>query len=152
MTKILYGELFQNCGICVHICVYACICNAFFYFFTVLFRPETAVLFPGGNVTFTCNETDLNRLWIINETVNRRTDAELLNIEGVSSNGLGSTMLIITQSANNTLYGCALFKNSTFIEDTGIVYVASTYICISIYVCMYIHTYRGVCIHMHVCK
>ena len=121
-------------------CVYAYVCNAYLYFFTVLFTPDTAVLFPGGNVTFTCNETDLNRLWIINDTVNRRTDDELLNIDGVSSNGLGSTMLIITQSANNTLYGCAILQNGEFISDTGIVYVASTYrVCV--YACSYVRMY-----------
>ena len=138
--------------ICMHMSVYACICNAYFYFFTVFFTPETAVLFPGGNVTFTCNETDLNRLWIINDTVNRRTDDELQTIDGVSSNGLGSTMLIITQSANNTLYGCVLLQNGTFISDTGIVYVASTYVCMCIYICMYMQGCMYVHMHMHVCQ
>ena len=96
--------------------------NASFDFVTVSFRPKTAILFPGGNVIFTCNQTSF-RFWIINETVNRITDDELLNITGVSSNG---TMLIITQSVNNTLYGCAIAQfQGGFITDTGIVYVAS---------------------------
>ena len=86
-------------------------------------------MFPGGNVTFTCNDT--NRLWLINDTATRRTDNELP--DGVSSNGPGSTMLIITQSANNTLYGCGVVLLGDFVIDTGIVYVASMYV--RIYIC-----------------
>ena len=100
--------------------------NASFDFVTVSFRPKTAILFPGGNVIFTCNQTSF-RFWIINETDNIVPNHDLLNINGVTSNG---TMLIITQSVNNTLYGCAIaLPGGDFITDTGIVYVASMYLC-----------------------
>ena len=92
-------------------------------FFVVSFTPKTAVLFPGDNVTFTCNDTS-RVVWLINDTYTRVAANELLSIDGVSSNG---AMLIITQSAINTLYGCAILQNGEFISDTGIVYVASTY-------------------------
>ena len=91
--------------------------------FTVSFTPKTAVLFPNDSVTFICNETNF-RVWIINETNNRVTNDELVNVTGVSSDN--ETMLIITQSLNNTLYGCAMLQSDGgFIEDTGILYVAS---------------------------
>ena len=91
-------------------------------------------MFPGGNVTFTCNDT--NRLWVINDTATRVTDNEILNIDGVSSNGPGTAILIISQSANNTLYGCGIVLLGDFVSDTGIVYVASMYI-----LYMYVHMY-----------
>ena len=104
-------------------------------YFTVSFTPKTAVLFPGGNVTFTCNDT--NKLWLINDTATRKDDLELQQIDGISSGGPGFTMLIITQSANNTFYGCGIVSGGQFVTDTGIVYVASTNV----------HMYRDVCIN-----
>ena len=93
-------------------------------------------MFPNDNVTFICNETNF-RVWIINETNNRLVNDELVNIAGVSSDN--GTMLIITQSLNNTLYGCAMLQSDGgFISDTGILYLASTYVCM--YVCMYMCT------------
>ena len=86
--------------------------------FTVTFTPKAAVLFPSGNVIFTCN--DSNSFWVINETANRLDDVEVEMINGLSVDG---AMLIITQSANNTLYGCGIFTG-TFFTDTGILYVA----------------------------
>ena len=116
-------------------------------FFVVSFTPKTVVLFPGGNVTFTCNDT--SRVWIIGDIGTRRSDSELLLIDGVSSNG---SMLIITQSVNNTLYGCTIVQDGEFITVTGIVYVASVYVCMYIYVftsiCMYRYTRTYVCMHL----
>ena len=92
-------------------------------------------MFPNDSVTFICNETSF-RVWIINETDNLILNSELPNIDGVSSNG---TKLIITQSLNNTLYGCAIVQSDGgFITDTGILYVASTYVCM--HLCVYVHT------------
>ena len=91
--------------------------------FIVSFTPKTAVLFPNDSVTFICNETNF-RLWIINETNNRVANDKLVNIAGVSSDN--GKMLIITQSLNNTPYGCGILQSDgAFITDTGILYVAS---------------------------
>ena len=35
-------------------------------------------------------------------------------------------MLIVTESANNTLYGCGIVVDPDFISDTGVVYLAGT--------------------------
>ncbi|XP_065912339.1 uncharacterized protein [Dysidea avara] len=84
----------------------------------VSFTPETAVLFPGGNVTFSCNIT-IGRFWIINDTTTFKSSGELP--DGVMADG---NMLIVTESANNTLYGCGLFVDPNPVIDTGIVYLA----------------------------
>ena len=117
--------------ICNYVCMFVVLCTyiigaycKLFHFSTVSFTPETAILFPGDNVTFTCNDT--NKLWLINDTATRKDDLELQQIDGISSGGPGFTMLIITQSANNTLYGCGIISGGRFVTDTGIVYVAST--------------------------
>ena len=94
-------------------------------FFTVSFTPKTAILFPGGNVTFVCN--DITKLWIINDTDTRLADDELPAIDGITSTGPQLLTLVITQSANNTLYGCGVVTFGGFIIDTGVVYVASMY-------------------------
>ena len=107
--------------LCMYV-IYAC--TYLIHVFTVSFTPKTAVLFPNDSVTFTCNETSF-RFWIINETSNILQNSDLQNIDGVSSDN--GTMLFVTQSINNTLYGCAIAQgDGTFITDTGILYVAST--------------------------
>ena len=115
--------------------------------FIVSFTPKTAVLFPNDNVTFICNETNF-RVWIINETDNFIPNDQLVNIAGVSSDN--GTMLIITQSLNNTLYGCAILQSDGgFIIDTGILYLASMY-CIHVY--MHINVRMCVCMYGRVQK
>ena len=94
----------------------------------VSFTPKTAVLFPGGNVTFMCNNS--NNFWIVDDVGRRLDDSEVERIDGLSVIDDGDdAMLFITQSDNNTLYGCGIFLD-TFILDTGILYVAGTYVCI----------------------
>lgn len=88
----------------------------------VSFTPETGVLFPGGNVTFTCNIT-LGRIWIVGDILTRKTDNELP--DGLMADG---NMLIITESANNTLYGCGVSSGQNFFNDTGRVYLAGNLI------------------------
>ena len=93
--------------------------------FLVAFIPKLAVLFPGEDVTFTCNIT-VGRLWLINDTTTRKLSNELP--AGLSTSG---TMLIVTNSANDTLYGCGfvlIAPNGTevFLHSTGILYVAGT--------------------------
>ncbi|XP_065897929.1 adhesion G protein-coupled receptor L3-like isoform X2 [Dysidea avara] len=85
----------------------------------VSFTPETAVLFPGGNVTFSCNIT-IGRFWIINVTTTRVASGELP--DGLMADG---NMLIITESANDTLYGCGVIVDPNVFIDTGIVYLAA---------------------------
>lgn len=103
--------------------MYTCMHNCYILFFTVSFTPKTAILFPGGNVTFVCN--DPQKFWIINDTDTRRTDNELAAIDGVTSTGPQRLTLVITQSANNTLYGCGVVLLGDFISATGVVYMAS---------------------------
>ena len=91
--------------------------------FIVSFTPKTAILFPNGNVTFMCN--DANKFWVINDTNTRITDNELAAIDGVTSTGPQLLTLVITQSANNSLYGCGVITMGDFVSDTGVVYVAS---------------------------
>ena len=99
----------------------------FWSLYVVSFTPKTAVLFPGGNVTFTCNHG--NNFWIIRNIDRRLDDMEVEAIDGLSLNDDGDDpMLIVTQSDNNTLYGCGVFINSVFITDTGILYVAGMYV------------------------
>ena len=98
----------------------------YFWFFTVSFIPKTAVLFPGHNVTFMCNVT--NKFWLINDTLTRVTDNELADIDGITSTGPQLLTLVIARSANDTLYGCGMQMMGRFVADTGVVYVASTYI------------------------
>ena len=90
----------------------------------VSFTPKTAVLFPGGIVTFTCNSSE--NFWVVNETTSFIDDVEIERINGLSVVDGDNPMLIVTQSANNTLYGCGIFSGS-FIVDTGILYVAGMY-------------------------
>ncbi|XP_065912387.1 receptor-type tyrosine-protein phosphatase S-like isoform X2 [Dysidea avara] len=84
----------------------------------VSFTPETAVLYPGGNVTFTCNIT-IGRFWLVNDTTTRKSSTELP--DGVLADG---NMFIVTESANNTLYGCGVIVDPDVFIDTGIVYLA----------------------------
>ena len=105
----------------VHMYVIQCLYNVLLYIhidIIVSFTPETAVLFPGGNVTFSCNIT-IGRFWIINDTTTFKSSGELP--DGVMADG---NMLIVTESANNTLYGCGLFVDPNPVIDTGIVYLA----------------------------
>ena len=85
------------------------------------FTPEAAVLFPGENVIFTCNLT-IGRLWIVGDIGTRKANNELP--DGLMAHG---NMLVITQSANDTLYGCGVTAGDNFIFDTGMVYLAGTY-------------------------
>jgi len=71
-------------------------------------------------VTFTCNIT-IGRLWLIGDITTRKTSAELP--DGLMGDG---NMLIVTESANNTLYGCGIVVDPDFISDTGVVYLAGT--------------------------
>ena len=68
--------------------------------------------------------TGIQTFWVVNETGNRLDHTEFQNINGLDVNG---SMLIVTQSANNTLYGCGVF-NGSFFFDTGILYVAGKYV------------------------
>ena len=72
-----------------------------------------------------CN--DPNKFWIINDTATRLTDEELRSIYGITSAGPQLLTLVITQSANDTLYGCGVLMMGRFVSDTGVVYVASTH-------------------------
>ncbi|XP_065897957.1 uncharacterized protein [Dysidea avara] len=76
------------------------------------------VLYPGGNVTFTCNIT-IGRVWLVNDTATRKSSGELP--DGLMADG---EMLIVTESANDTLYGCGVVIDPNPIIDTGIVYLA----------------------------
>ena len=58
-------------------------------------------------------------------TTIRKSASELNMTDGITSTG---QMLVITKSANNTLYGCGFVFNGAFVADTGIVYVASMYV------------------------
>ena len=107
-------------------------CPSAFFIHTVSFTPKTAVLFPGSNVTFMCN--DSNKLWIINSTI-RKGDDEIALINGITSTGPMNTTLIITESANNTLYGCGVILGGRFVSDSGVVYVASTYVHNNVIIC-----------------
>lgn len=71
-------------------------------------------------MTFTCNES--NRAWIIGSPTIRRGDDELP--DGLMADG---RMLIVSESANNTLYGCAIVSRGEFIIDTGILYLAGKF-------------------------
>ena len=73
-----------------------------------------------------CNEP--NKYWLINDTTNRIADNELADIDGVTSTGPQLLTLVITRSANDTLYGCGVQMMGRFSLDTGVVYVASTYV------------------------
>ena len=73
-------------------------------------------------MTFTCNDT--NRVWVINDITNRKGDNELP--AGVMAVG---RMLIVTDSANDTLYGCAIIFGGDFVTDTGILYLAGMELC-----------------------
>ena len=73
-----------------------------------------------------CN--DINKLWLINDTEIRISDKELANIDRITSTGPQLLTLVITRSANDTLYGCGIVFMGSFVVDTGVVYVASTYI------------------------
>lgn len=68
-------------------------------------------------MTFTCN--DSNRAWVIDSPTNRKGDDELP--VGVMSDG---NILIVTESANDTLYGCAILSGGEFVSSTGILYLA----------------------------
>ena len=69
--------------------------------------------------------TGIQTFWIVNDTRNRLDYTEFQNITGLdAANG---SILIVTQSANNTLYGCSVF-NGSFFFDTGILYVAGKYV------------------------
>ena len=125
----------DTCTILGCICTYCiynyllCDINLFhvlFGIFIVSFTPKTAVLFPGGTVTFMCNV--VNKFWLINDTTIRLTDNELRSINGVTSTGPQLLTLVITQSANNTLYGCGVPMSGRFVTDTGVVYVAGMHI------------------------
>jgi len=72
-------------------------------------------------VNFTCNMT-IGRFWIIGNTTNRRTTSELP--DGLMTDGM---MLIVTESANDTLYGCGVFNDGDVFFDTGFVYLAGMY-------------------------
>ena len=78
-----------------------------------------------------CNDT--NKLWLISDIETRKADDELANINGITSTGPQLLTLVITQSANDTLYGCGIIMMGDFVTDTGVVYVASTYACTSTY-------------------
>ena len=69
-------------------------------------------------MTFSCNIT-IGRFWIINVTTTRVASGELP--DGLMADG---NMLIITESANDTLYGCGVIVDPNVFIDTGIVYLA----------------------------
>ena len=71
-------------------------------------------------MTFTCNIT-IGRFWIVNDTATRKSSGELP--DGLMADG---NMLIVTESANNTLYGCGVIVDPDVVIDTGIVYLAGT--------------------------
>ena len=87
----------------------------------VSFTPKSGVLYSGGNVTFFCNLMPFGRFWLINDTATRRANSELP--DGLMADG---NMLIVTKSANDTLYGCGVVSGASFVSDTGIVYLAGT--------------------------
>ena len=72
-----------------------------------------------------CNNS--NKIWVINDTYTRITDGELTNIDRITSTGPQLQTLVITQSANDTLYGCGIIMMGRFVTDSGVVYVASTH-------------------------
>ncbi|XP_065912197.1 uncharacterized protein [Dysidea avara] len=65
------------------------------------------------------SDSQVGRFWIINDTATRKTSGELP--DGVMADG---NMLIVTESANDTLYGCGVLIDPNPVIDTGIVYLA----------------------------